>query len=68
VQVLGRAVYHHPGVTSQLSMDEFWTQYANVDMSRYPLLKANLIKYTQLNGSFYGNMPWMNAFKKVTTK
>lgn len=61
VQVLGRAVYHHPGVTSQLSMDEFWTQYADVDMSRYPLLKANLIKYTQLNGSFYGNMPWMSS-------
>lgn len=68
VQVLGRAVYHHPGVTSQFSLDQFWTEYKNVDMSRYPLLKANLIHYTQLNGSFYGNMPWMDSFSEQIIK
>lgn len=67
VKVMGRAIYNHPGITAQMPLDQFWRQHAQVDMSRYPLFKQNLIYFTQLNGSFYGDMPWMKQlsyFKK----
>ena len=62
VKVMGRAIYKHPGITAQISLDDFWRDYASVDMSKYDLFKNNLIYFTQLNGSFYGDMPWMTNY------
>lgn len=59
VKVTGRAIYNHAGITAQMLLDDFWQSYASVDMSKYDLFKNNLIYFTQLNGSFYGDMPWM---------
>lgn len=62
VKALGTAIYNLHGVSAQMSLDNFWQDYKNTDMSKYPLFKDNLIYFTQLNGSFYGNMPWMDNF------
>ena len=62
VKAMGTAIYNLHGVSAQMSLDNFWQNYKNTDMSKYPLFKDNLIYFTQLNGSFYGNMPWMDNF------
>lgn len=68
VKALGTAIYNLNGVSSQLSLNRFWREYITTDMSKYPLFKDNLIYFTQLNGSFYGEMPWMDDRYKYKNK
>jgi capsular polysaccharide export protein len=59
VKVLGRAIYDLPQLTCQQSLDKFWVQPTAVDRQYYVRFRELLIKNSQLNGSFYGDSPWM---------
>jgi capsular polysaccharide export protein len=59
VKVLGRAIYNLPQLTCQQSLDEFWVHPTAVDRQYYVRFRELLIKNSQLNGSFYGDSPWM---------
>jgi capsular polysaccharide export protein len=54
---MGAAVYDIEGLTChKLSLNEFWTQYYTPDMSLYENYRTYLIKNSQINASFYGNI------------
>ena len=53
VKTLGKAVYDLPGLTSQLSLDSFWTKPGKVDESLYQNYRKFLIMRNQLNGNLY---------------
>lgn len=55
---LGDAVYDIKGLTNKgTSLKKFWNQHKKPDAELYKKFKQYLIQTTQLNGSFYGNMP-----------
>jgi capsular polysaccharide export protein len=60
VKVMGRAIYDLPRLTSQCSLDQFWSHPERVDREYYLRFRELLLKQSQLNGSFYGDSPWMN--------
>lgn len=53
VLVTGTAVYDIPGLTSQLSLDEFWMRPGNVNKELYSQYRLYLLNYNQGHGSFY---------------
>lgn len=53
VKVLGDAIYDKPELTSQLDLDEFWSQPGQVDASAFKQFRAYLVANNQLNGSLY---------------
>lgn len=61
VKVMGRAIYNLPRLTSQCSLNAFWCQPESVDREYYLRFRELLLTHTQLNGSFYGDSPWMNT-------
>lgn len=63
VKVLGRAIYDVPQLTSQLNLDEFWSQRYIVNEQFYNSFCRSLIYATQLNGAYYGKHYWMNAVR-----
>jgi capsular polysaccharide export protein len=55
---LGNAVYDIEGLTCNgMKLDEFWHTQTVPDMELFEKYHSYLIENTQLNGSFYGNMP-----------
>lgn len=54
----GNALYDLPGLTFQGPLDDFWTAgtLAAPEMRLYQRLRRHLIRFTQLNGSFYKRM------------
>ena len=59
VKALGNAIYDLPGLTAQMSLEEFWKnpQAARPDMKRLGLFWNWMVRCTQINGSFYRRMP-----------
>ncbi|PSJ47788.1 capsule biosynthesis protein [Zobellella endophytica] len=51
---LGKALYDVPGLTSRNGLDAFWRAPAPVDKALFRQFRHFLLRYTQLNGSFYG--------------
>jgi capsule polysaccharide modification protein KpsS len=53
VKVLGTAVYDMAGLTSQVPLDEFWTNPGVVDEALYAAFRNYLLRENQINGGFY---------------
>lgn len=55
---LGNALYDIEGLTAKgFLLEEFWKNQIKPDMTLLQKYRTYLIKNTQLNGSFYGDMP-----------
>lgn len=65
VKVLGYAMYNLPRLTNQYSLDNFWKKPGVVDWHYFQYFRSHLIHYSQLNGSYYGESPWMYNVLKV---
>lgn len=63
VKVLGNALYDFPKLTHNYSLEKFWLNPRPVDMEFFKKFRSELIQYSQLNGSFYGDSPWMRQRK-----
>lgn len=63
VKVLGYALYNLPKLTNQRPLSKFWRNPGKVDQIYFEKFRAELINYSQLNGSFYGLSPWMIDYK-----
>lgn len=59
---MGRAIYNIDKLTDQQPLDKFWQKPKMPDNDFYQSFREYLIEQTQLNGSFYGNSPWMNKY------
>ena len=59
VKVIGYAMYNLPRLTNQYPLDEFWKNPGTVDENYFNYYRSTLIQYSQLNGSYYGQSPWM---------
>nr|WP_283777796.1 capsular biosynthesis protein [Sansalvadorimonas sp. 2012CJ34-2] len=55
VKVMGKAMYDLPGLTSQCSLDNFWSQPEPVDSMLFRQLQTYLFDQTQINGSFFSH-------------
>ena len=53
------AIYNLPKLTNQRTLSNFWNHPGKVDLDYARYFRQELIDYSQLNGSFYGNSPWM---------
>lgn len=53
VKVLGQAIYDQPGLTSELTLDAFWSAPGQTDKDQVALFRAQLNLTAQLPGSFY---------------
>lgn len=53
VKVMGKAIYNVPGLTSELSLDEFWQKPGEVDFQLYQAFRGWLEHNNQVNGNFY---------------
>lgn len=57
--VLGNAIYDIEGLTCKdMTLDDFWENYKVPDEELYKKFRQYLINTTQLNGSFYGIIPY----------
>lgn len=61
-KVMGRAIYNVPQLTDQQPLDGFWQHPMPPDQDFYQRFREYLIEQTQLNGSFYGDSPWMGRY------
>jgi capsular polysaccharide export protein len=79
LKVCGAALYDMKGLTYQGSLDEFWAnvQANPIDRDLYARFRNYLIKYTQLNGSFYrrlniqgscAGLVWAPTFEEADTE
>ena len=59
VKVCGSAIYDMKGLTFSGSLTDFWqkAQHAKPDRHLFECFQSYLIRYTQLNGSFYKRLP-----------
>lgn len=64
VKVLGSALYDLPRLTNQDPLSEFWKNPGKVDVEYFTYFRRELIKYSQLNGSFYGLSPWKDTYSE----
>lgn len=62
VKVLGYALYNLPKLTNQRPLSKFWRNTGKVDSVYFQNFRQKLIEYSQLNGSFYGESPWMDVY------
>lgn len=62
VKVLGSALYNLPKLTNQRPLSKFWRNPGKVDQVYFKKFRERLIDYSQLNGSFYGESPWMGQY------
>lgn len=65
VIALGRAIYNLPKLTYQGALDHFWEHPGRVNRLHYRRFRYALVHYSQLNGSYYGQSPWMLRQWKV---
>lgn len=68
VKVLGYAIYNLPKLTNQRTLSNFWNHPGKVDSEYARYFRQELIDYSQLNGSFYGNSPWMVQYDVTQLK
>ena len=61
-KVMGRAIYDVPQLTDPQPLDGFWQNPMPPDQDFYQRFREYLIEQTQLNGSFYGDSPWMGRY------
>lgn len=61
-KAMGRAIYDVEKLTDQQPLDSFWQHPNAPDNDFYQSFREYLIEQTQLNGSFYGNSPWMDKY------
>lgn len=61
-KLMGRAIYNVHKLTDQQPLNAFWQQPTPPDRDFYLRFREYLIEENQLNGSFYGRSPWMNAY------
>lgn len=63
---LGRALYDIDGLTAnEYTLEEFWEEQPEVDMLLFEKYRRYIIHNTQLNGSFYGELPnFINLINK----
>lgn len=54
---LGEAIYDMPGLTFQGELSEFWNQAKNPIQNLYESFYNQVIRNTQINGSFYRRLP-----------
>ena len=66
VKVLGHALYNLPKLTNQHKLADFWQYPGVVDSAYFNKFREELIHYSQLNGSFYGDSPWMSQAGKLS--
>lgn len=52
-KVLGKSIYDRKGLTSSLSLDDFWRETPKVNSALFRRFQHNLIRYTQQVGDFY---------------
>lgn len=57
VMTLGDSVYGIPGLVYEGPLAQFWTAPGEVDATLYQQFRRHLITHTQLNASFYADMP-----------
>jgi len=57
VKTLGRAIYDMPGLTNQLSLDQFWQTQQPVDLALAKRFKLKLMHTCQLRGCVYAKNP-----------
>jgi capsular polysaccharide export protein len=57
VCVLGDAIYGMPGLADTGPLDAFWSEQPPVDRRLFARFRAEVIRRTQLNASFYGRTP-----------
>jgi len=62
VKVLGYALYNLPKLTNQRPLAKFWRNPGKVDQVYFNYFREELINYSQLNGAFYGDSPWMGDY------
>ncbi len=53
VKALGKAIYDHPGITSDASLKRFWKNRETVDVKAFINLREFLINRNQINGNLY---------------
>lgn len=68
VKVLGNALYNLPELTNQHKLAHFWQHPGAVDSVYFNKFRQELISYSQLNGSFYGDSPWMKQHRVYKDK
>lgn len=61
-KAMGRAIYNIERLTDQQPLDDFWQHPTPPDYEFYQRFREYLIEQTQLNGSFYGNSPWVDKY------
>ena len=64
-KVMGRAIYNIAKLADPKPLDEFWQHPQLPDNEFYGKFREFLIEQTQLNGSFYGQSPWMKKYLAV---
>lgn len=64
VKLTGRAIYSMPKLTYQGDLDQFWANPGRVNRLVYRRFRYALVHYSQLNGSYYGESPWMESYKQ----
>ncbi|MBV7316272.1 capsule biosynthesis protein [Shewanella sp. NIFS-20-20] len=57
VKCLGKALYDIKGLTSAMSLAQFWHNPSAVDHQRFEYLRQALLWQTQINASFYADLP-----------
>ena len=62
VIALGRAIYNLPKLTFQGGLDQFWKNPGRVNRLHYRRFRYALVLYSQLNGAYYGQSPWMQSY------
>lgn len=61
-KLMGRAIYNVEKLTDQQPLDGFWKNPKKPDNDFYLRFREYLIEENQLNGSFYGDSPWMQYY------
>lgn len=61
-KIMGVALYNVEGLTDQQPLDKFWGNPTAPNQEFYLKFREYLIEQTQLNGSFYGQSPWMENY------
>lgn len=66
VCTLSDCFYAIPGLVHALPLSEFWTRPGTVDASLYRRFHHHVVAATQLNASFYGSVPALEALVSRT--
>lgn len=65
VHTLGDCLYDIPGLVHQGPLAEFWHQPGSVDHELYLRFRAHLVRHTQLNASFYAEVPAFEQLQRL---